>query len=356
MRVLLINFEMDKSSPVLAWQTRVAEELATHCTSIHVLTEKIGNYNSAPNITVDIIPRRPFGIPKAFGGGLFVNFQLYQLLKKHPCDVCFIHMAHKWTYRLWPTLKLNRLPILVWYAHGSISWHLKLATLCANKLVTSTDEGLRINTQKKIVIGQAIDTDLFRPSIIRTKKPEIVYVGRVSRRKRIELLIDTLKALRDIDPYKQWKLKIAGPVLTNDDQIYFLFLKNYIKSMSLEEYIEFMGPLTQTETVNLYQTASIHLNVSNTGSMDKTVMEALSCGCPVVTTNEAFIDVLKNIDSAYSTSSEPLRLAQNTYNISLSPPSIETLRKIIEGKNDLRTWSKKLRNVLCELIAEKRAD
>jgi glycosyltransferase involved in cell wall biosynthesis len=353
MRVLLINFEMDKSSPVLAWQSRVAKELSNNCTSIHMLTEKMGDYDLTPNMTVDVIPRRPFSIPKALGGGILVNLQLYRLLKKHPCDVCFIHMAHKWAYRLWPVLKLNRLPILIWYAHGSVSWHLKLATLCADKLVTSTEEGLRLNTPKKIVIGQAIDTDFFTQPADRNPKPEIVYVGRISKRKRIELLIDTLKALRDIDSSTEWTLKIAGPTLTNEDREYLGSIQKYIGTLSLENCIKFTGALTQAETIELYKTASVHLNVSNTGSMDKTVMEALSCGCPVVTTNEAFKDALSNITGAYSDSSDPISLAKTIYQMAQKPPPQAELRSAIEGKHDLKSWLNKLNAILLKLIAGK---
>ncbi len=356
MRVLLINFEMDKSSPVLAWQARIAKELSNSCTNLHVLTEKAGDYILTSNMTVDVIPRRPYGIPKSLGGGFLVNLQLYRLLKKYPCDVCFIHMAHKWAYRLWPIFKFNRIPILIWYAHGSVTWHLKLAALFADKLITSTDEGLRINTPKKIVIGQAIDTDFFIPPPAREVKPEIVYVGRISKRKRIKLLIETLQALRNIDPQKQWKLKIAGPTLTSDDQAYLSYIKNHIRDSDLNDYVEFTGPLTQSETIKLYETASVHLNVSNTGSMDKTVMEALSCGCPVVTTNEAFQEALEKINGAYSASSDPLHLAESIYNIAYSPPSISEMRQLIESKHDIKSWIEKLNNTLSDLNARKGAN
>ena len=269
MRVLLINFEMDLDSPVLAWQARVAKALAPHCTSLHVLTEKIGRYDAAPNMTVDLIPHWPMGVPKRLGGGLLVNWQLAKLLKKYPCDVCFIHMAHTWAYRLWPTLKAHKLPVLLWYAHGSVTWHLKLATACVQQVITSTPDGFRIPSPKKTVIGQAIDTDLFAPPTQREIKPEIVYVGRLSARKRILLLLETFAELRKLAPAQPWRLKLVGPLLTVEDHAYLLEVKARINELGLKDCVDITGAMTQAQTATLYQTAALHLNVSNTGSMIK---------------------------------------------------------------------------------------
>jgi glycosyltransferase involved in cell wall biosynthesis len=41
-----------------------------------------------------------------------------------------------------------------------------------------------------------------------------------------------------------------------------------------------------------YQRASVMVNVSSTGSIDKAVLEAMACGLPVVTANEAFHTML----------------------------------------------------------------
>ncbi|MES2729053.1 MAG: glycosyltransferase family 4 protein [Pseudomonadota bacterium] len=349
MRVLLINFEMDRASPVLAWQARVATALAAQCESVHVLTEKVGSYDAAPNMTVDVMPRWPFGIPKRFGGGVLVNWQLHRMLKKYPCDVCFIHMAHTWAYRLWPALRLHGLPVLLWYAHGSVSWHLRLATACVEKIITSTAEGFRINSPKKTVIGQAIDTNIFDVPTNRTVRPEIVYVGRISERKRIILLIDVLNALRQITPEIPWSLKLVGPSLTSADAAYLVSVRKHIAALHLEGCVQIMGSMTSAGTAELYKTAAVHLNVSETGSMDKTVMEALACGCPVVTTNPAFYEALSSIPGMYSISSDPITLAEAILSVTRNPPQEADLRQLVSGKHDLNGWIAKIKAMLLDL-------
>ena len=41
-----------------------------------------------------------------------------------------------------------------------------------------------------------------------------------------------------------------------------------------------------------YQGADIFVNLSSTGSIDKAVLEAMACGCLIITSNEAFKEIL----------------------------------------------------------------
>lgn len=42
----------------------------------------------------------------------------------------------------------------------------------------------------------------------------------------------------------------------------------------------------------VYQEAAVTVNMSETGSLDKDVLEALSCGIPALTTNSAFKGII----------------------------------------------------------------
>lgn len=344
MRILLINYEMNEESPVLAASVALVNELAPRVESLTVLTEKIGKYKLISNLYVEEIPRRPFGIPKSLGGGCLAIFQLYKLLQKHPCDVCYIHMAHKWAYRFWPVFKFYKIPVLMWYAHGSVKWHLYLATWCANKIVTPTDESFRINTSKKTIIGHGIDAQLFNPPAARTPLPEVVSVGRLSPRKRPMLAVDVLAALRAQDPTTPWRLKLVGPCLGAADEAHLKEVRQHIAALGLEAAVDITGPLTQAQTVDLYKTARLHLNVSQTGSMDKTVLESLACGCPVVTTNEAF-QAMPEIfcpSSAAADLAKALLSAQDR----LSP---EAARALVTGQHDLAHWADEVMGLFARL-------
>src|SRR5512144_1683712 len=165
MRLMLVNFAMNRDTPVLAWQQGRAAELARSCERVVVLTEESGDFERADNLEVHCVPRAFCRAPLRW-----LKLKWLMLLpvalwcRRHRFDACFVHMNAAWVYRLWPCLRGFAVPTLLWYAHGTVTWRLRLAQRCADRVVTSTPEGFRIPSHKLEVIGQAIDTEMFRLS------------------------------------------------------------------------------------------------------------------------------------------------------------------------------------------------
>jgi len=55
----------------------------------------------------------------------------------------------------------------------------------------------------------------------------------------------------------------------------------------LHANVQFLGPLTQTQLRDEYRKASSLIHTSETGSLDKVVLEAIACGLPVETKDPA---------------------------------------------------------------------
>ena len=58
--------------------------------------------------------------------------------------------------------------------------------------------------------------------------------------------------------------------------------------------VTFLGPLTQETLRDEYRHAAYFIHTSETGSLDKVVLEALSCGCPVLTRDPYLKDLPLN--------------------------------------------------------------
>ena len=346
MRLMIVNYSMDEDSNVLAWQASVVRELAKHCEKVVVLTEQIGRFTPPENVTIHLIPRRPWGIPKILGSRLLMNFTVSRLVREHQIDACFIHMAMEWTYRLFPTLKLHRIPILLWYAHGTVTNRLRLAHACANKVITSTPEGFRLPSKKKIVIGQGINTDLFNIPVHATERNDILYVGRISPRKRVNLLVKAMASLKEITPELPIRLKVIGPTLSEVDRTYLDEIRTDIRRSNLTDVVEILGDMPQQEIVAHYKSAFLHLNVSQTGSMDKTVMEALACGCPVLTSNEAFFALLANYPEFILRTNEPGAIAERILMLYRRKYDPSAMRAIVVGSHDVKNFTQKVYNIL----------
>lgn len=357
LRILLINFTLDEASPVLAWQAAVATGLARRVEAVHVFTEWLGTFDAQNALTFDAMPHRPLGIPRRLGSTWLMLASLLKRIAAFKPDVCFIHMTHRWGYRIAPYLRARGIPVLLWYAHGSTTFGLRLATLGVSRIVTSTPEGFRIDTPKKRVIGQAIDTQMFTIPPDRAPAREIVTVGRVSRRKRTLLLIEAMAQLVRRPGFAEARLIIVGPELTADDKAYRGEIEARIAGLGIGDNVRLAGPMQQADTAALYRTAALHVNVSETGSMDKTVMEALSCGCPVLTSNEAFFDVLAGWPDMLirSPNAETLAERMAMWLDGRAAAEAGALRSIVAGHHDLDGYLDRIVAELSQLVAETRA-
>lgn len=353
MRLLIINFEMDEDSGVLAWQASVARELARHCESVHVLTERLGRFVPPENMRVDVMPKRNYGVPKRFGGNWLANARVAALCRRERIDACFIHMSIEWTYYLYPTFRLLGIPVLLWYAHGVMPFRVRLAVRSATRVVTSTPEGCRIESNKVYVIGQGVDTDLFDIPDRAAERNDLVYTGRVSERKRIGLLLDVMEAIARKAPGSPIRLRVIGPALTAEDAPYEARMRE--RAAAKGGRAEIMGFLPQRETPPIYKTAFLHINVSRTGSMDKTVVEALACGCPVLTANEAFFDFLKPFPEFIIRDESPESIADRVLELHARRDAYDpkALRALVVGSHDQHAYAKKLMAHLKEIAGEK---
>lgn len=336
MRLLLINFEMDDHSGVLAWQASMARALAARCESVWALTDRLGRFEGAPNLEVGRLEYRPFGVPWRLGGWLLSQARIARECRRRGIDRCFIHMNHPWGYRLQPAFRLARIPILLWYAHGSVSASLRWALRGVTRVITSTPEGFRIASPKVRVVGQGIDSRLFDIPAHAPSRDDILYVGRVSPRKRIDLLLEAMAKVAELAPESRIRLRIVGPTLTADDQRYDMAMRSRMWALGLQDRVEFTGFVPQEFHPSLYRSAFLHLNVSKTGSMDKTVLEALACGCPVLTSNEAFTAFLAGRPEFRLDSDRPEDIARRILalhaDLPAHPPG--ALRAMVAGKHD----------------------
>lgn len=352
MRLLIINYAMDRNSDVFAWQAAVARELADSCDDVLVLTEQIGEYAAAPNMQVlPLIDQQRYPLRK--GARIaFINARIALLAWQHRSEVCFIHMAANWAFLAAPALRLLRLPVLMWYAHGRVTWQLRLAHQCVNRVVTSTVTAFRVPSTKVRIIGQGVDTDLFTIPAYTAERHAILYVGRISRVKRIDLMIETMEQLHRIDATLPIRLKLIGPTITDEDGAYEQYLRQQIWEHGLQNRIEFVGFVPQRAIPELYRQAWLHLNLSETGSMDKTVLEALSCGCPVLTSNPAFNELLSNYPEMYLTDVHSQAIAERIYQMYITQPyQPEALRGLICGQHDQRSYVQRILLNLQEMCA-----
>ncbi len=352
MRLMLITFVLDETHPALAWQVFVVREMAKKVEKVYVLTSRVGVTGKLPdNVEVIVPPVRPLGIPHRFGGRWAFNLDFYRYCKENRIDTVFVHMAMEWAYILYPVLKLLKLPVVMWYAHGSVTRRLRLAIRCVDRVVTSTQEGCRVDDEKIKVIGQAINMECFKIQSKRRMKSAL-YVGRISERKRVKLLYQAYTKLRHTDHGRDSiRFDIVGSPLNEEDLRYEFGIRASVWQDRNEQGFRMLGLVPYERIPDLYESAFLHLNVSDTGSMDKTVMEALASGCPVLTSNAAFFDLLEAYPEFLIHDDRPEAIAEKIGHIYQRREQYDpqALRAIVQNGHDLNTYADRVMKVIHEV-------
>jgi len=127
------------------------------------------------------------------------------------------------------------------------------------------------------VIGNGVDEKYFHPVENENDKINILYAGRLDQKKG---LFELVQSARDIcATYENVFFKIAGsgPFLNN--------LLNYVHKNGLSDRVLFYGHVDRNTLRSLYQNSSIFLLPSYYEGLPNVILEAMSCGLPIVATD-----------------------------------------------------------------------
>ena len=116
------------------------------------------------------------------------------------------------------------------------------------------------------------------------EKPYILFLGRLSSVKGIDLLIQSFASL----PGMNFKLKIAGPVLEREKK-YTESLHKFVEQSGLQQRVEFLGPVQGEEKWRLYRQAWVVCQPSFSEVLSMVNLEAATCQTPVITTQNTGI-------------------------------------------------------------------
>lgn len=202
-------------------------------------------------------------------------------------DAVLAHMGPIFAVAAAPLARLAGRPTFLWYAHGHVSPTLRLAHTLVAGIGTSTPEGFRIPSSKVTITGQGIDLARFRPAESWPRQERLLSVGRFSRVKRYDTLLDALTAPA-LAARPDLTVELLGGVHSASEADHLDSLKSRASALGLGERVQFVPGLPHAEIVPTYQRATLFATASATGSLDKAALEAAACGLPPIVCNPAF--------------------------------------------------------------------
>lgn len=293
MKLLIITQVVDRNHPVLGFFTRWLDIFAENVESLQVICLQKGDYASPKNTKVFSLGKER-GVSKF---GRLINFYKYIWQQRKNYDVVFVHMNP--IYVVLGSLIWHQTgkKIGLWYMHKHIGRLLKMAEKRADYIFTGSKESFRLPSKKLYVLGHGIEVETLPLAdnefngVIRA-----VTIGRISKIKGYDTMIDAVAYIKDRYPEQKIYLQIIGGPGTPEDQNYLESLKDKAKKEGLGEVIKFLGPHPHHAVAGLLRNANLFINLSDTGSLDKAVLEAMACGLPALTSNPAFTKMLSPYD------------------------------------------------------------
>lgn len=293
MKLLVLTQKVDRDDSVLGVLHRWLEEFSRALEQVTAVCLEKGKVSLPKNVKV-------FSLGKEDDTWRIVRlFRFYKLILKerNNYDAVFVHMNPEYVILgglLWRFLGKH---VALWYVHKAVNWRLRLALMLTDMVFTASPESFRLYSPKVHVLGHGIDTEYFVPATRRSAEipPErqfrVLSVSRISPSKDIMTLIRAIQELRGRATLPV-TLMVVGLPITATDREYLSTLKDYVLREDLDQLVRFVGGVGYRDIVKYYQAADVFVNTSRTGSLDKTVLEAMSCNTPVLTSNEAFVGVL----------------------------------------------------------------
>lgn len=359
--LLMLTRKVDKNDHLAGFAYNWVKKIGEKADKLYVITWQKSKKDDLPE-NVEIISLPENKIRKI----LVIQKYLWKTVSES--DGVFAHMNPEYTILAWPYAKIFKKKIVTWYTHGSVSLKLKLVNFLTDKILTASKESCRLKNRKKIeVVGHGIDVEYFKPEYntnIRmnanatnemnpqsaisalNRQISIVSIGRISPAKNYKILIETADILINKENYKNLKVQIIGAPGLKSQESYFQELKELVKEKQLQNNIKFLGAVPHNKILPYYRNADLFINLSETGSVDKAVLEAMACETLVLTSNEAFREIL-NDDRLFAKNKYPLELVcKIKYLVNLDKKQkkaiYQELRKIVENNYSLDKLTDKI--------------
>jgi glycosyltransferase involved in cell wall biosynthesis len=276
---------------------------------------------------------------------LWYNFLLPIKFKKYKCDLLFspgffspiilnipsISVIHDLTPLLYPEFHTFTNHVMFkFYLPSSLKKNKKVITV-SNATKRDLINIFKIPEEKIVTIYPAVDREIFRPisnsdALNRVKEkyilPDkfILFVSTLEPRKNLPTL---LKAFYNLKRKKSIPHKL---VCVGKKGWFYEKIFETVKNLNLEDNVIFTGYVPDEDLVAIYNLAEVLVYPSFYEGFGLPILEAMSCGCPVIASN---------------TSSMPEVVGDA--GILIDPYSVEEVENAIQKVIEDETLSNKLR-------------
>ena len=286
MKLLVVTQAVDIEDPVLGFFHRWLEEFARHTTSIEAICLTQGRSDLPKNVRVHSLGKE-HGRPR-FAPRTKYAFRFFALAwrLRNEYDAVFVHMNEEYVLifgLLWRVLGKR---VVLWRNFKTGSWMTPTACRLANAVCYTSPESFTKRFSNAVQMPVGIDTNVFKPAEIFPAPHTLLFFGRLDEIKRPDLFLSALEILAHDGV--AYEAHLYGDP-TPGNEVYAEELKRRFAGLP---QVTFHPGVSNEEAPAIYRTHAIYVNLTPSGSFDKTIAEAMASGCVVVTCNDAVEEVL----------------------------------------------------------------
>lgn len=286
MKLLICTQTVDRDDPVLGFFYRWIEVFAERYEAVTVICLRKGTVSLPPNVTV-------LSLGKEDGTSRrtrIARFFRYIWRHRGVYDAVFVHMNEEYVVLGGLLWMWWRKPVYLWRNH-LVGTHLTPLAVAISTNVFCTSPfsyTARYAKTRRMPIG--IDTRAFASAALHSRpSASILFLGRLAPVKKTDLFLRSLLALSNEGV--TFSASLYGDALP-EDRPYAEELKRLVQEHGLEDRVTFHPGVPHADTPGIYGRHAIFVNITQDGSFDKTIGEAMAAGCLIVSSNTVLKDVV----------------------------------------------------------------
>lgn len=337
MKILVFTQKIDSADPVLGFFHDWMDKLSYHFEKIEIVCLEKGNVSLPKNVNVYSLGKE---------GGVSRLKYLYNFWKilfslNENYDKVFVHMNQEYVILGGLYWIMKGKQVFFWRNHSKGNLLTDLSVYLSTKVFCTSKDSYTAKFKKTIIMPAGVNTQVFKAGDGSRKKYSVCMVGRISPVKHIDIGIEVIREL--VSSGVQVSLGIIGPVL-DDDRDYFEDLKRYINRNNISSFVSFLPPVPPNKLSQVYNDYQICLNLTDTGSFDKTIVEASSCGVVPLVTNSSMKGLLP--DECITESSK------ESIKVGIKKLLDDHVRISLQKSLDGFVKSQSLENLISKLVSE----
>jgi glycosyltransferase involved in cell wall biosynthesis len=301
MKLLIITQKIDKNDSILGFFHGWVEEFAKHFEKITVICLEKGEYQLPSNVSVYSLGKEE----KRSRLQYTVNFYRLIWRLRNQYDSVFVHMNQEYVLLGGIFWKLLRKKTFLWRNHVKGNILTLVAVFFSNTVFATSPQSFVAHCKKTLLMPVGIivpKAELVRNPLSRS----VLFLGRLSTIKNTHLFIEALTILQQ----KRVRVvaTINGSVGSPRDYEYVKKLEKSAASLVKANVLKFSEGLPLEESMKLFSSHVLYVNLTESGSLDKSIFGAMASGTPVLVGNSYFKDRLP--DYCVLGSFDPEEIAQ----------------------------------------------